>query len=73
MNANTTIQTAVINECRERGITCKFFLCNGFQMQGQIVASDDTVLVVNVDGKTQLLYKQNISTISPTAALKCVK
>lgn len=73
MTENKSIQTAVLNECRERNIVCRIFMSNGFQMQGAILAHDETVVVMDIDGKHQMLYKHNISTIVPSCPLKCLK
>lgn len=73
MYENKTIQSAVLNECKDRNIVCRIFMSNGFQMQGSILAHDENVVVMDIDGKHQMLYKHNISTIAPMGALKCIK
>ena len=41
------------------------FLMNGFQMRGHISAFDAFTVVLNSDGKQQVVYKHAISTITP--------
>ena len=42
------------------------FLMNGFQMRGIITGFDAFVVVLDTDGKQQIIYKHAISTIVPT-------
>ena len=41
------------------------FLMNGFQMRGVITGFDAFVVVLEGDGKQQVVYKHAISTITP--------
>ena len=41
------------------------FLMNGFQMRGVITGFDAFVVVLNSDGRQQIVYKHAISTIAP--------
>jgi host factor-I protein len=41
------------------------FLMNGFHMRGTIVGYDTFVVVLDSEGKQQVVYKHAISTISP--------
>ena len=41
------------------------FLMNGFQMHGVISGYDSFVVVLDSDGKQQMIYKHAISTIIP--------
>ena len=45
------------------------FLMNGFQMRGVITGFDSFVVILESDGKQQMLYKHAISTIVPIAAI----
>ena len=45
------------------------FLVNGFQMRGVITGFDSFVVILESDGKQQMLYKHAISTIVPIAAI----
>lgn len=62
-------QEAFLNKlCREQ-IPCTLFLMNGFQMRGIILAHDNFVLIVEVDGRQQMIYKHAVSTVCPHLAL----
>ena len=45
------------------------FLMNGFQMRGVITGFDAFVVVLDSDGKQQVIYKHAISTIAPARAV----
>ena len=42
---------------------------NGFQMRGIITGYDPFVVVLDTDGKQQVIYKHAISTIVPERAI----
>ena len=41
------------------------FLMNGFQMRGHIAGFDEAVVVLDTEGKQQIIYKHAISTVVP--------
>ena len=41
------------------------FLMNGFQLRGTVTGFDSFTVVLDSDGKQQLIYKHAISTIIP--------
>ena len=41
------------------------FLMNGFQLRGVITGFDAFVVILDTDGKQQVIYKHAISTIAP--------
>ena len=45
------------------------FLMNGFQLRGVLRAFDSFTVVLDSDGKQQLIYKHAISTIAPARPL----
>ena len=45
------------------------FLVNGFQMRGVITGFDSFVVVLESDGRQQMLYKHAISTIVPASSI----
>ena len=59
------IQDAVLASARRTAVRVTMFLMNGYQLRGVITAYDPYVVVVNSDGKQQVIYKHAISTIAP--------
>lgn len=59
------VQNQALNILRKekKGIT--MFLMNGFQMRGKIKAFDDFCVILNTDGRDNVIYKHAISTITP--------
>ena len=45
------------------------FLVNGFQMRGTITGYDSFIVMLESDGKQQMIYKHAISTIVPLNAI----
>ena len=68
--ANTeNLQDLILNEVRREHMPVTLFLMNGFQMRGVITGFDSFVVILESDGKQQMLYKHAISTIVPIAAI----
>ena len=59
------IQDAFLASARRTAVRVTMFLMNGYQLRGVITAFDPYVVVVNSDGKQQIIYKHAISTIAP--------
>jgi len=45
------------------------FLVNGFQLRGSVTGFDSFTVVLDSDGRQQLVYKHAISTIQPSRAV----
>lgn len=59
------LQDAFLNQLRREKVNLTVFLVNGFQMHGVIRAYDGFTVVLDSDGRQQLIYKHAISTIIP--------
>ena len=46
------------------------FLTNGFQMRGVIRGFDHFVILLDCDGKQEMIYKHAVSTITPSVPLR---
>ena len=62
-------QDIFLNQARKDRTMLTVFLMNGFQMRGVITGFDSFVVILESDGKQQMLYKHAISTIVPIAAI----
>lgn len=56
----------MLNHLRKEKQTATMFLVNGFQMKGIVTGFDDFTVIVEADGKQQMIYKHAISTVIPT-------
>lgn len=73
MHISTALQDDLLNEIVDEKVPTTLFLMNGFQIRGTIADHDDAIVVVEVDGRQQLVYKHAISTIVPIRPLKALK
>lgn len=58
-------QDALLSAVRKDNVPVTIFLTNGFQIRGLIKAHDAYVIIIEADGKQQMVYKHAISTIIP--------
>ncbi|RKD24311.1 RNA chaperone Hfq [Ammoniphilus oxalaticus] len=59
------IQDTFLNQLRKENIPVTIYLVNGFQLRGFIRAFDNFTIVIDSEGKQQLVYKHAISTFLP--------
>lgn len=64
------LQNKILNELRKNNISVTFYLINGFQLNGLVVAFDNFTILVNSDGRDQLIYKHAVSTLVPEKRVK---
>ena len=65
MQKKVNLQDLFLLRAREDRLNVTVFLMNGFQMRGIITGYDPFVVVLDTDGKQQVIYKHAISTIAP--------
>ncbi len=65
MNKSINIQDTFLNQLRKESIPVTVYLTNGFQIRGQIRAFDNFTIVIDSEGKQQMVYKHAISTFMP--------
>ena len=64
------LQDTFLNKARQERVPVTVFLTNGFQMRGEIRGFDNFVVMVESDGRQQMIYKHAISTLAPIRPLK---
>ena len=62
---SVNIQDVFLNQLRKENIPVTVFLLNGFQLRGLIKGFDNFTVILETEGKQQLVYKHAISTFSP--------
>ena len=65
MKQGINIQDQFLNQLRKDSIPITVFLLNGFQLRGLIKGFDNFTVIVETEGKQQLVYKHAISTFAP--------
>lgn len=63
------LQDTFLNRARAERVPMTLFLMNGFQLRGVLKAFDSFTVVIDSEGKQQLIYKHAISTIAPVRPL----
>lgn len=62
---NINLQDVFLNQVRKEHLPVTIYLTNGFQLKGLVKGFDNFTVVLDTEGKQQLVYKHAISTISP--------
>lgn len=65
MNKAINLQDVFLNQARKDRIPVTIYLTNGFQFKGMVRGFDSYIVILDCDGKQNLVYKHAISTISP--------
>ncbi|MGP4059914.1 RNA chaperone Hfq [Halobacillus litoralis] len=65
MAQSVNIQDNYLNQLRKERMQVTVFLLNGFQLRGVIKAFDNFTVLLETDGKQQLIFKHAISTFAP--------
>ena len=66
MNKVMNLQEQILNQLRKDKTIVTVFLTNGFQLKGLVRGFDNFVVLVETDGKQQVIYKHAISTLVPS-------
>ena len=71
MNKPTiNLQDGFLNQVRKEGIPVTIYLVNGFQLRGVVRGFDNFTVILESDGKQELVYKHAVSTIIPARPLR---
>lgn len=65
MQKTQNLQDIFLNQVRRDRSVVTMFLMNGFQLHGIVRGFDGFTVVLESDGKQQLIYKHAISTVVP--------
>ncbi len=69
MTKTQNLQDTFLNQARKKAMPLTVFLMNGFQMRGTVTGFDNFVVILDSDGKNQMIYKHAISTVAPARPL----
>lgn len=65
MSKTINLQDVFLNQVRREKIMVTVFLTNGFQLKGAVKGFDNFIVLLDTDGKQQMIYKHAISTVVP--------
>ena len=64
MQKPQNLQEGYLNRARQERLGVTLFLVNGFQMRGYIRGFDNFVVLLETEGRQQMVYKHAISTVA---------
>lgn len=65
MQTKSNLQEIFLTKARKQSVPVTVFLVNGFQLRGTVTGFDNFTVVLDTDGRQQVIYKHAISTIVP--------
>ena len=65
-----SVQLVFLDHVQERLVPVLVYLLNGARLEGIVVGHDDFTIQLAYRGQVQHVYKQSISTISPTQPIE---
>ena len=65
MQKTQNLQDTFLNQARKEKLAVTMFLMNGFQLRGIIRGFDGFTVILDSDGKQQMIYKHAVSTVVP--------
>lgn len=72
MKTQINLQDVFLNQVRKEKQAITIFLVSGFQIRGIVTGFDNYTVVLDSDGKQELIYKHAISTIIPSTPINFI-
>ena len=63
------LQDLFLNQARKEKMPVTVFLMNGFQIKGYVRGFDNFIVILDSDGRQQMIYKHALSTVVPLRPL----
>lgn len=63
--SSINLQDGFLNQVRKENLPVTIYLVNGFQLKGIVRGFDNFTVVLEFEGKQQMVYKHAISTVMP--------
>lgn len=70
MSKVINLQDVFLNQVRKDKIVVVTYLTNGFQLKGIVRGFDNFIVILETEGKQQMIYKHAISTIIPAREVR---
>lgn len=67
------LQDVFLNQARREKITVTIYLTNGFQFKGGVRGFDSFTVILDCEGRQNLVYKHAISTIIPSKTISILE
>ena len=69
MTGKNNIQDLILNTVRKEKSELTIYLTNGVPLKGKVTSFDNFTIILDQNGKQNLVYKHAISTIIPSKAI----
>lgn len=73
MQKTNNLQEIFLTRARKENVPVTMFLINGFQLRGTVTGFDCFTVVLDCDGRQNVIYKHAISTIAPQHPISLVE
>ena len=70
MQKTENYQDQFLNSARRDRTPLTVFLMNGFQMRGIVTGFDAFVILLQSEGRQQMIYKHAVSTLTPSVPVR---
>ena len=70
MQKTNNLQDILLTQARREHMAVTVFLTNGFQLKGTVRGFDCFIVVLETEGRQQIIYKHAISTIIPARPIR---
>ncbi len=70
---NINLQDVFLNQVRKAKLLVTVYLTNGFQFKGIVKGFDSYVVILDCEGRQNLVYKHAISTVIPAKAISILE
>lgn len=72
MKQSINLQDAFLNKVRKESTPITVYLSNGYQLKGNVKGFDSYVILLENEGKQQIVYKHAILTIHPSSTVEFI-
>lgn len=72
MKNSSNLQDIFLNQARKERVQITVFLVSGYQIKGHVIGFDPYTIVIDSDGKQQMIYKHAISTLVPAKHINTI-
>ena len=73
MNKQTNLQDAILNYVRKEKAFVSIYLTSGLHFKGNVIGFDNFVIILDCDGRQQMIYKHAVSTVVPGKTIRIDK
>ena len=70
MQKTNNLQDIFLTQARRERRPVTLFLMNGFQMRGVVTGFDAFVILLQSEGRQQMIYKHAVSTLTPSVPVR---